>query len=354
MQSLTASRLLAEFQASGLLLEHIGPDAVIERLAPADDCGPGDLVFADAAGYLASILERRPAAVVTHPSLAGKLPGFSLLTAPNVRLAQARILQRHFDRDPRADGWERLHPGAVIHPSAVIAASAWIGPNAVVGARARIGERSAVLAGAVIERDAVIGEDVVIHPNAVIGWGCEIGDRAIVKATAVIGSEGFGFAQDAQRHNHRVPQLGRVAIERDVVVGAGCCIDRAAFRETRIGAGTVLDNLCHIAHNVQIGEDCILTAMLCVAGSSTLGKRVMTSGMTGILDHMTVCDDVVLVHRAGVSGDIDEPGIYAGTPVQPIKEYMKTQALLRRLDGLRTELRDVKARLATLEAEHKA
>ncbi len=104
-------------------------------------------------------------------------------------------------------------------------------------------------------------------------------------------------------------------IEDDVVVGAACCIDRAAFRETRIGAGTVLDNLCHIAHNVKIGDDCILTAMLCIAGSSTLGKRVITSGMTGVLDHVTICDDVVLVQRAGVANDIKQPGTYAGTPI---------------------------------------
>jgi UDP-3-O-[3-hydroxymyristoyl] glucosamine N-acyltransferase len=354
MQALTTSQLLEEFQPSGVLAERFGPDAAVTAVAPADGCGPGDLVFADTVAYLDPILEARPAAVVTHPSLADKLPGLAVLTAPNVRLAQAHILQRHFDRDLRADGWERVHPRAIVHPSAAVAATACIGPSAVIGARARIGERCMILAGAVVERDAVIGEDTVIHPNAVIGWGCEVGARCIIKATAVIGSEGFGFAQDRARRNHRVPQLGKVVVEHDVVVGAGCCIDRAAFRETRIGAGTILDNLCHIAHNVQIGEDCILTAMLCVAGSTTLGKRVVTSGMTGIIDHVTVCDDVVLVQRAGVANDIKEPGTYAGSPIQPLKDYMKTQALVRRLDDLRTELREIKARLAAFEADTKA
>jgi UDP-3-O-[3-hydroxymyristoyl] glucosamine N-acyltransferase len=141
-----------------------------------------------------------------------------------------------------------------------------------------------------------------------------------------------------------------VAIEDDVVVGAACCIDRATFGETHIGAGTVLDNLCHIAHNVRIGEDCILTAMLCIAGSTTLGARVITSGMTGILDHLTICDDVVLLQRAGVTDDIKEAGMYAGTPVQPLKAYMKNQALARRLTEMRSELRDLKRRMADLEA----
>lgn len=354
MPALTAARLLEDLKATGLLVDRRGPDATIERVAAAETCGPGDLVFADAEAYLETILQRAPAVAVTRPEWAGRLPGLAVLTARNVRLAQAHVLQRYFDRDLRGEGWPRVHPSAVVHETASIAASASIGPGVVVGARVRVGERCAVLAGAVIERDAVLGEDSVIHPNAVIGWRCEIGRRCIVKAGAVIGSEGFGFAQDEMRRNHRVPQLGRVVVEDDVVVGAACCIDRAAFEETRIGAGTILDNLCHIAHNVRIGEDCILTAMLCVAGSTTLGKRVIASGMTGILDHLTVCDDVVLVHRAGVANDIKEPGTYAGSPVQPIKDYMKNQAVARRLADLRTELRELKARLAALEAGRKA
>lgn len=344
---LTASRLAADLP--GIVTGHAGPDAAIERVAPADTCGPGDLVFADDAAYVEPILKAKPAAVVTKPDLAARFAGLSVLTAKNVRLAQSQIMRRYFDRDVRSEGWPRIHPSAVIHEGATVSATATVGPNAVVGARARLGERAVVLAGAVIERDAVLGDDTVVHPNAVIGWGCEVGRRCIVKAGAVIGSEGFGFAQDEKRRNHRIPQLGRVVIEDDVVVGAACCIDRAAFKETRIGAGTILDNLCHIAHNVKIGEDCILTAMLCIAGSTTLGRRVITSGMTGILDHVTVCDDVVLVQRAGVANDIKEPGTYAGSPTQPIRDYMKNQAVARRLTELRAEVKELEGRLAALE-----
>ena len=106
-------------------------------------------------------------------------------------------------------------------------------------------------------------------------------------------------------------------MEDRVRVGAQTCIDRAAYGVTRIGAGTKIDNLCHIAHSVDVGEDCLLTAMLCVAGSTKIGDRVMTSGQTGILGHLNICDDVILVQRAGVTQDIREPGMYGGTPVQP-------------------------------------
>jgi len=168
----------------------------------------------------------------------------------------------------------------------------------------------------------------------------------IVQSNAVIGAEGYGFAQDERGRSHRIPQLGRVVIEDRVSVGAGSCIDRATYGETRIGAGTKLDNLCHIAHNVEIGQDCLLTAAFVVAGSTKIGDRVVASGQVGVLDHLEICDDVFLVHRAGVVDDIDVPGIYAGLPLQPYPSYLKTAAVLRRLSDLREKVRKLERRLS--------
>ena len=184
-----------------------------------------------------------------------------------------------------------------------------------------------------------------------LGFECELGSDVIIRAGTILGSEGFGFAQDEKRRNHRIPQMGKVVIEDRVVIGANCCLDRGTHGATRIGSGTVMDNLCHIAHNVEIGEDCILTAMLCVAGSTKIGKRVVTSGQTGILDHLNVVDDVALVQRAGVASDIETPGAYAGTPLVPLKEYMKSHAALRRLVALRKTVRQLEKRLAALEPD---
>ena len=135
MAPLTTARLLDDFKASGLLFDRSGPDATIEGVAPAETCGPGDLVFADTASYLQPILERKPAAVVTTPGFASQLAGLAVVTAKNVRLAQAHILRRYFDRDLRDEGWPRIHPSAVVHETASIPDSVVIGPNAVVGAR---------------------------------------------------------------------------------------------------------------------------------------------------------------------------------------------------------------------------
>ena len=198
-----------------------------------------------------------------------------------------------------------------------------------------------IMAGAVVEHDVEIGDDTIVHPNAVIGYGCRLGREVVVGPGSIVGSEGFGFAQDAQRRSHAIPQTGIVVIEDRVRLGANNTIDRATYSQTRIGAGTKFDNLCHVAHNVDIGEDCLLTAMFSIAGSSRVGNRVMASGQTGIIDHVEVCDDVVLVHRAGVVKDIDQPGVHAALPAQPLDEYLRNTAAARKGAELRRRVAEL-------------
>ena len=345
---ITAAEILSAFSPQGLIKEMVGLDHPISRIAAIEDCVPGDLVFVDKAEYAAMVAQRRPAVAVTSFKLKALLAGcdgLTLLLSPNVNLAQALIKQRYAGRQFDDAHWHpHIHSSAVVHETAVVPATAVVEPRAVIGRNVRLGERTRIMAGAVIEHDAQVGSDTVVHPNAVIGYGCVVGNEAAIGAGSVIGSEGYGFAQDQQGKSHPIPQTGNVVLGDRVRVGANCCIDRAAYRATRIGAGTKLDNLCHIAHNVEIGEDCLLTSMLCVAGSTTIGNRVMTSGQTGIKDHVKICDDVVLVHRAGVTADIDQPGAYAGLPVQPLKEYMRNTAVLRMLADLRQRLLAVERR----------
>ncbi|MHC4958904.1 MAG: UDP-3-O-(3-hydroxymyristoyl)glucosamine N-acyltransferase [Planctomycetota bacterium] len=348
--SIQASALFEAFRETGLLQEMTGADVAIGRVSAAEECAPGDLVFVDREAFVQPVLDGAAAAVITDSKLAGSFPGTTVLTTPNVTLARAMVTQRFFDRDLRPDGLARVDPTAVIEPSAQVPDSARLGANVFVGPGAKLGEDAVVLANAVIEEGAVIGDRTVIHPNVVVGFDCEIGNDVIIRAGTIIGSEGFGFAQDEKRRNYRIPQMGNVVVEDRVVIGACCCIDRGTHGATRIGAGTVMDNLCHIAHNVEIGEDCILTAMLCVAGSTRIGKRVMTSGQTGIIDHLNVADDVVLVQRAGVANDIKEPGAYAGTPLMPLKDYIKNQASIRRLATMRDAIKQLEQRLDALES----
>ncbi len=345
--NITSAEILSAFAPQGILKEMVGPDQPVHRISAVEDCGPGDLVFVDNAKFAAIVTTRRPAVVVTSFKLKALLAdggGLTLLLAPNVNLAQALIKQRYAGRHFEAAGWRQIHPSAVIHETAVLSATAVVEPRAVIGRNVRLGERTRIMAGAVIEHDAQVGNDTVVHPNAVIGYACVVGDECVIGAGVVIGSEGYGFAQDQQGKSHPIPQTGNVVLGDRVRVGANCCIDRAAYRTTRVGAGTKFDNLCHIAHNVEIGEDCLLTSMFCVAGSTTIGNRVMASGQTGVLDHLKICDNVVLVHRAGVTADIDQPGAYAGLPVQPLKEYMRNTAVFRMLADLRQRVMALESR----------
>ncbi len=348
---ITLSALLEEAKDEHLLEELHGPDATVTRIDPADDAAPGALTFAETAEQFRAAVAAGATAVVTRRKTLeqeGIPGGTSVLTAPNVGLAQALIRQRHVDRDFARTGWDRIHPSAVIHESTPIPETVRVGPQAVIGPNVTIGENSVIMAGVIIEENARIGDKVVLNSGVVIGYECEIGDGVIINSNTVVGSEGYGFAQDASHRSYRIPQLGRVVIEDDVRIGANCCFDRGAYRETRIGRGTKFDNLCHVAHNVQIGEDCLLTAGFIIAGSSVIGDRVMASGQTGVLDHLKVADDVILLQRAGVVASIKEPGAYAGIPAVPFSEYKRNTATFRRITDMKKKLAELDKKLEEL------
>ena len=340
-----ASQILADFKHRNILGSMTGADSLITDIAPVERCGPGDMVFVEKAELVETVIAAKPAAVVTTTELAelfNNLTETAVLTSNNVRLAQALLRQAYVDRDLYSTEWSQIHPAAVIHESVKVPADAVVGPGAVLGRGVQIGRRAVVMANAVIEENAHIGEETVIHPNVVIGYNCEIGKRCIIKSGCVIGMEGFGFAQDEKRKSYRIPQLGKVVIEDDVVLGANNTVDRATYDETRIRSGVKTDTLCHIAHNTEIDEDVIIVAQTGIAGSCYIGKRVLISGQAAISDHVKVADDVVLVQRAGVISDIDKPGMYAGHPLQPVRQYFKNSALL-------TKLTDMKKQISKLE-----
>jgi UDP-3-O-[3-hydroxymyristoyl] glucosamine N-acyltransferase len=295
-----------------------------------------------------------PAAIVTTPGLVehfSPLSSTAILSSNNVRLAQALIRQAYADYDHRNIEWPAIHPSACIHDSATIADDVIIGPNVVIGRDAKIGKGSIIKANSVLEHNVVVGEECLVHPGVVVAYGCELGNRVILKSGCVIGMEGFGFAQDDKGRSHRIPQTGRVVIEDDVLMGSQCNVDRATWGETRIRAGSKFDALCHVAHNAEIGEDCIIVAQTGVAGSSTLGKRVVVSGQCAITDHVTITDDVTLVQRAGVINNIEEPGVYAGTPIQPVKNYFRNAAVAHNLVELRKQVRQLEKQLANMTKE---
>ena len=345
--NIKAAELFKEFKDRGVLREMIGADAVIEGLAPVESCGARDLVFLARAEHAQKLGDRKPAAAIVSAECIELLKGrgVPLLVSDNVNLAQAWIKQKYGDRDLRNTEWPRIHPSAVIHESTRVPESVVIGPNVTIGRNVSIGENCVIMAGTVVEYDAVIGENTVIHPGVVVGYGCEIGRDCWLKSGCIIGSEGFGFAQDEHRKHHRIPQTGKVVIEDRVVIGANDTVDRAAYGVTRLKSGTIFDTLCHVAHNCEIGEDCIIVSMTGIAGSTVLGDRVICSGQTGILDHLNIPSDTILLHRAGVTQNVKASGVYAFHPLMPIGDYMKNAAVLRKIHEVKRKVGQLDKRL---------
>ncbi len=349
--NLKASQIFKAFHARGVLDEMTGPDADIARFDPVEKGTSSSLVFVDNADFVDKAIETSPAAVVIPIKLResfASLPSTAILTSRNVRLAQALIRQVYDDHALRDVEWPAIHPAATVHESASVGADVVLGPGVVVGRNVTIGKGSIIKANTVLEQDVVIGEDCVLHPGVVVAHACEVGNRVILKSGCVIGMEGFGFAQDEKGRSYRIPQNGRVVIEDDVLMGSQCNVDRATWGETRIRAGAKFDALCHIGHNADIGEDCIIVAQTGVAGSSSLGKRVVISGQCAITDHVSIADDVTLVQRAGVINDVNEPGVYAGTPIQPVKDYFRNAAVAHKLVELRKQVRQLEKQVAAM------
>jgi UDP-3-O-[3-hydroxymyristoyl] glucosamine N-acyltransferase len=335
----SSNDLISEF--AEMVISSRGPHTQFDHAASYESANRSSLVFLQAAEHLPESV----AVIVTTKEVASSLGedlDTHIICVANLRLAQAKIKQ-HYDDYRAADAeWNTVHDSAVVHKSATLESGCRIGPNAVIGANCKIGKRAIVRACSVIEHGCVIGEDTIINANVNIGYNSQIGDRVIVQAGAIIGSEGYGFVADSDNHYHRIPHTGNVLIEDDVQVGANSCIDRGTYGSTHIARGVKIDNLVHLAHNVSVGEDTLLTAQTVIAGSSKIGKRVIASGQTGVLDHKTVPDDTVLVQRAGVSESLPHGGMWAGSPAKPFKEWVRSQGLGRKVAKLEEQLKQLK------------
>ena len=253
--------------------EVIGDDhAVLNSFAPADRAQAGDLTFAENEDFFGRAEQSAATAIIADKRFSSSKK--ILIRVSNARIAFAKALALFFPESKFPAG---IHPTAIIAPGAKIDASAHIGPHCVVGARVQIGARSVLQSGNSVGDDSKLAEDVNIFPNVTIYPRTEIGDRVRIHAGTVIGSDGYGYVLDGGVHR-KVPQIGNVIIGDDVEIGANVTIDRGALGATVIGKGTKIDNLVQIAHNVEIGEHCLVIAQVGIAGSSKLGNYCRARG----------------------------------------------------------------------------
>jgi UDP-3-O-[3-hydroxymyristoyl] glucosamine N-acyltransferase len=285
------------------------------------------------------------AILVADPEI---LPGRNLLVCPEPYLALAHALEIFHPAESPDPG---VHPSSVVAADVSVGEGASIGPLVSVAAGATVGDRSVVGAGCVLGRGIEIGADCILHPRVVVEDNCRIGDRCIVHSGTVIGSDGYGYATVDGLH-HKVPQVGIVVLEDDVELGANVCVDRATLGETRIRRGTKVDNLVQIAHNVEVGDHCLLVAQVGISGSTTIGHHSVFAGQSGCSGHLKIGSGVVLAAKAAAYKDVPDGATMAGAPARPHREWLKANANLQRLDGLRQKVKQLEERLAELEGRN--
>lgn len=318
---------------------------VIAGIAPLDAAGPDEVTFvADArrSGDLAGT--KAGAAIVFAACPPAALP---LVRVANVDAAVACLLRLIGDGEDLPPAG--IHPSAIVDPSAQVAADAAIGPGACVGPRAMIGAGAVLCARAVVEADVVIGEQTLLLPGTVVQRRCRIGAHCRIGPNAVIGSSGFGYHFDQGRHE-RMPHIGAVEIADRVDIGAGACIDRGKFGQTRIGEGTKIDNLVQVAHNVQIGRHCLLAAQVGIAGSAILKDYVVLGGAVGVRDNITIGRGARCSAYSAIAQDVSDGQTLSGIPAIDARTALRSYKLFGRFPEIYQHIQDLDKRIKALES----
>jgi UDP-3-O-[3-hydroxymyristoyl] glucosamine N-acyltransferase len=306
-------------------------DASVRRIAPLDRAGEQDLTFFGAAKYAEAFAASRAGVVLISPELAetsGQARARVVVDKPQEALL--KLLPR-FHRAPKAT--PGVHPTAVVGTGVLLGSGASVGPYVVLGDGAVVGDGTVIDAHCVVGAGVEIGAKCHLFPSVTLYSGTYIGNRVTIHSGARIGSDGFGYVQAGGQHL-KIPHVGRCLIEDDVEIGANTTIDRGSIDDTVVGAGTKIDNLVQVAHNVRIGRACLLMAQVGVAGSVKIEDGAWLLGQVGVSGHHTVGAGSRLAAQAGVFGDIPAGETWSGYPARPHKEALRAQAALFKLPGL--------------------
>ena len=320
----------------------------IQRVNAIDDAGPGDLTFFTNPKYARALRATRASAVILSEKAEPASCAMLRVAHPYLAFAKAVELFAPSIRPPAG-----VHRLADVAATATIAADAAIGAFTVVGDGARVGARTLVHPHVTIGAGAQIGDDCIVHTHVSIRERVQIGNRVVVQDGAVIGSDGFGFATKPDGTHHKIPQIGAVVIEDDVEIGANAAIDRPAVGETRIGAGTKIDNLVQIAHGVTIGRNALLAAQVGIAGSTTIEDSVTLAGQVGVSGHITIGKGTIATAQTGIPSSVEPGAFISGYPAITNRDWLKSSAVFRKLPELRKAIADLDARLAEVEARLK-
>jgi UDP-3-O-[3-hydroxymyristoyl] glucosamine N-acyltransferase len=316
----------------------------INGLAPLETAGVDKITFLANPKYASKVATTGAGAVLMAPG--GEGFGRNVIEVADPYLSFAKLLTLFYVQPHAARG---VMPAACIGTGVTLGENITIYPGAIIGDNVSIGDGCVIHPGAVIYNGVTVGDGSTVHANAVIRERCCLGKRCVIQPGAVIGSDGFGYAPDGSSY-YPIPQIGIVILEDDVEIGANTCIDRAAIEVTLIRRGTKLDNLVQIAHNCQIGEDCMIVSQVGISGSAKIGNHVTLAGQVGVAGHLTIGDNVIVGAQSGVPGSLPANAGYSGSPVLPHKEWLKSMAVVAHLPALKKTVAALEKRIAGLEA----
>ncbi len=324
--------------------EAIGDDGtVITGVAGIQDAKKGDITYLAHPKYVVEIDKTGASAIVL-----AKQPekcSVPMIIVENPVYAFSRIVSRFYAKSRVPIG---VNPRAVIGQDVTLGKDISIHPFVTIGDQVKLGDRVTLYPGVFVGDNSVIEEDSVIYPNVSIMDNVSIGKRVSIHSGTVIGSDGYGYVPHDGKH-HKIPQVGKVVIEDDVEIGSNVSVDRAALGKTLIKRGTKIDNLVQIAHNVKVGEDCIIVGQVGISGSSELGNNVILAGQVGVSDHVKIGDNTLVGAATGIWKDVEANQKVFGNPFMPYGKFLRIQALITHLPEINDRLKGHEKRLNKLE-----
>lgn len=331
----------------GCALEGDG-EIEITGIAGIERAQPGELTFLTDRRYRPALKTTRASAIIIGPEEG--LSPMPALRSQNPHLDFARALEI-FHQPPRYE--PGIHPTAVVASSAKIGSGAHIGPHCFVDEGVVLGKNAVLHSMVVLYRDAHIGDDFFAHSHVVVRGGCRIGNRVLLQNGVIIGSDGFGFARTNEGQWRKIQQTGIVVVEDDVEIQAGSIVDRATIGETQIHRGAKLDNLVHVAHSCEVGEDTLLCSQVGLAGSTHVGKRCILAGQVGAAGHLSIGDGAMLTAQSGVPHDVPAGAHYSGAPAMEHKKWLKSSAVIEALPEIQKEVRRLREEVEKLSASQR-
>jgi len=318
----------------------------IERVAGIEHAQPGDLTFIANPKYQTAFATTRASAIIVDERFATNGAPTAILRSSRPYLTFAQAVGLLMPAMPPAPG---IDPTSSIAADATIGANVSIGPFVSIGPGASIGARTVLYANVVIGPRATVGDDCVLHSHVSVRERVQIGNRVILQDGAVIGSDGFGFVKQIDGTHLKIPQRADVIIEDDVEIGANAAIDRPSVGETRIGAGTKIDNLVQVGHGVSVGRNVLFAAQVGIAGSTVVEDDVVLAGQVGVNGHIRIGHGAVASGKTGITNSIEPEEFVSGYPAIPNREWLKSAAVVRQLPALKKRVVELEQRILDLE-----